>query len=103
MRSQPPCKTWAEKLALRQEELSPAERAALDAHLRTCPACAAAQADYHFLDSRLRALPLPALKPLPRLSFQYPGLEEGEEDTEETMKADGRRVIAVRNTPPLAL
>ena len=73
MRSQPPCMAWAEKLALRQEDLAPADRAALAAHIQTCPACAAAQADYHLLDSGLRALPLPALKPLPRLSFEDPG------------------------------
>src|SRR5260370_154179 len=76
MRSQPPCMAWAEKLALRQEDLAPADRAALAAHIQTCPVCAAAQADYHFLDSRLRALPLPALKPLPRLSFEDPGQDK---------------------------
>jgi len=70
MRSQPPCTTWAEKLALRGEDLSPADRAALDAHIQNCPACEAVQADYDFLDARLRALPPPALKPLPRLSLQ---------------------------------
>src|SRR6266699_2778897 len=64
----PPCVAWAEKLALRQEDLSPADQATLAAHVQTCPACQAAQADYHFLDARLRALPPPALKPLPRLS-----------------------------------
>ena len=55
MRNQPPCVTWAEKLALRREDLSLADREAVDAHVQTCPACEAAQADYHFLDSRLRA------------------------------------------------
>src|SRR6266702_4539335 len=64
----PPGLAWAEKLALRQEDLSPADQATLAAHVQTCPACQAAQADYHFLDARLRALPPPALKPLPRLS-----------------------------------
>src|SRR5260370_4318627 len=64
----PPCIAWAEKLALRQEDLSPADQATLDAHVQTCPACQAAQTDYHFLDARLRALPPSALKPLPRLS-----------------------------------
>src|SRR6266702_4570591 len=69
MSSNPPhCVAWAEKLALRQEDLSPADQATLAAHVHTCLACQAAQADYHFLDARLRALPPPALKPLPRLS-----------------------------------
>src|SRR5260370_5912142 len=103
MRSQPPCMAWAEKLALRQEDLAPADRAALAAHIQTCPACAAAQADYHFLDSRLRALPLPALKPLPRLSFEDPGQDDGEEDTAEMMKAGGHFVFSVRKALPVAL
>src|SRR5712692_9307414 len=102
MRSQPPCKTWTEKLALRQEDLLPSDRAALAAHLQTCPACAAAQADYHSLDSRLRALPLPALKPLPRLSFQNL-LDKWDEDTVEIVKAGGRFVFTVRNSLPAAL
>ncbi len=57
MGNQPPCTVWAEKLALRHEDLSPADRAALEAHVRTCPACEATQADYRFLDARLVALP----------------------------------------------
>src|SRR5207245_2559615 len=68
MSNPPPCVAWAEKLALRQEDLSPADRAALNTHVKTCPACQAAQADYHFLDARLQALPTSAMKPLPRLS-----------------------------------
>src|SRR5690349_3895957 len=95
MRGQPPCKTWAEKLALRREDLSPADREALAAHIQTCPACAAAQADYSFLDSRLRALPLPALKPLPRLAFQNL-LNNAEEDA-------GRFISPVRNALPATL
>src|SRR5260370_4794884 len=59
---------WGEKLAVREEALSAADQATLDAHVQTCPACQAAQTDYHFLDARLRALPPSALKPLPRLS-----------------------------------
>src|SRR5215470_4918807 len=97
MRSQPPCKTWAEKLALRQEDLSLADRAALAAHLQTCPACTAAWEDYHFLDSRLRALAHPTLKPVPRLSFPNLGEEEENEDTEEIIKLGGRFVFPGRH------
>ena len=67
----PPCLEWREKLALRHEDLSPADQRALDAHLRTCDACAAALADYHFFEARLDALPPPAIKPLPRLSPHF--------------------------------
>ncbi len=67
MNNELPCGEWADKLALRQQDLSPAEQTALDAHLRVCSACRTAQAEYHFLDARLRALPPPIMKPLPRL------------------------------------
>jgi WD40 repeat protein len=72
MRSRrPPCLEWREKLALRHEDLSPADQQALDAHVRTCEICASALADYHFFEARLDALPPPAIKPLPRLSPHF--------------------------------
>ncbi|HEU5198374.1 MAG TPA: hypothetical protein VFU32_01985, partial [Ktedonobacterales bacterium] len=67
MSHRPPCTAWAEKLALRSEDLSPTELTELEAHIKICPACEAAQADYHFIDARLRALPPPTMQPLPRL------------------------------------
>jgi WD40 repeat protein len=67
----PPCLDWREKLALRHEDLAPADQQALDAHVRTCEACASALADYHFFEARLDALPPPAIKPLPRLSPHF--------------------------------
>src|SRR5260370_33093175 len=99
MRNQPPCVTWAEKLALRREDLAPADREAVDAHVQTCTACEAAQADYHFLDSRLRALPPPVLKPLPRLSPQNLRQDEGERDTTKTMKAGGATTASGLSSP----
>jgi len=78
MSNPPPCVAWAEKLALRQEDLSPADRVALDAHVKTCPSCQAVQADYHFLDARLQALPTSAMKPLPRLSTSFSLRDKGE-------------------------
>ncbi len=67
----PPCLDWREKLALRHEDLTPADQQALDAHVRTCDTCASALADYHFFEARLDALPPPAIKPLPRLSPHF--------------------------------
>ena len=98
MRSQPPCVAWAEKLVLRREDLSPADRAALDAHVQTCPACEAAQDDYHFLDSRLRALPLPTLKPFPRLSLQ-----SWEQEKEETAVTRMIKAEAATGDPRLSI
>jgi hypothetical protein len=79
MSNQPPCVAWADKLALRHEDLSPADRVALDAHVQGCPACEATQTDYRFLDARLRALPPPTMQPLPRLSAALAKREEREE------------------------
>jgi anti-sigma factor RsiW len=46
-----PCPEWEEKLAgLDLDELSASEREALNLHLLTCTACAAALADYQKID-----------------------------------------------------
>ncbi|HEX6123226.1 MAG TPA: hypothetical protein VFY89_08695 [Ktedonobacterales bacterium] len=62
-----PCAAWAEPLAKgHPNDLTPAARAALDAHVATCAACAAARAAYAAMDARLRALPaVPPLVALP--------------------------------------
>jgi hypothetical protein len=58
-----PCAEWAEMLAVvSPADLSPAAQTALEAHLATCPACAAVKADYRRMDARIRALP--AVRPL---------------------------------------
>lgn len=72
-----PCAHWAELLDARPEHLSPAERAALDAHIATCPACAAVRADNQHMDARLRSLPDPA--PLPDLPPRLLALWEEED------------------------
>ena len=64
-----PCAHWAELLEAHPEHLSPAERAALDEHIATCPACAAVRADNQHMDAGIRSLPDPT--PLPGLP---PGL-----------------------------
>src|SRR6266851_702969 len=100
MSSQTPCTTWAEKLALRGEDLAPADHAALDAHVQTCPACEAVQEDYNFLDSRLRALPPPALKPLPRLPLQTFIQDKDESNTTKIVNA-GNATNATRLSLPI--
>src|SRR5690348_14469658 len=103
MGSQPPCETWAEKLALRQEDLSLADRTALAAHLQTCRACSAALEDYRFLDTRLRALPPPVLKPVPRLAFPMGGEEKENENIREQIKITGRLLFPGWNALPVTL
>ncbi|HEY7349494.1 MAG TPA: WD40 repeat domain-containing protein [Ktedonobacterales bacterium] len=90
MLHQPPCIDWAEKLTLRYEDLTPDDQVALDAHIKSCSVCQAAQADYHFLDARLRALPPPGIKPFPRLSFPASLKQEANEA--------GSRVLPARQS-----
>ncbi|MFL5624569.1 MAG: hypothetical protein ACJ788_03135 [Ktedonobacteraceae bacterium] len=53
-----PCAMWAEKLAtIHPADLSPAQRTALNAHVLTCPACAAVLAEYRAMDRRILSLP----------------------------------------------
>lgn len=55
---QKPCAAWAEQLAASPKDLTWAERAALDQHIASCPACAATRAAYQQMDSDLVAMPL---------------------------------------------
>jgi WD40 repeat protein len=69
MNNDPPCTAWAEKLALRREDLSQSEREALDTHVAECSACRQTQADYDLLSSALKTLPNPTCISSPRHSF----------------------------------
>ena len=54
----PPCEQWAPKLAaLHAADLSSEDRAELEAHLASCPACTTALADYQMLAEQVRTLP----------------------------------------------
>jgi hypothetical protein len=76
-----PCAAWANFLAAAPEDLTAAERAALDAHVATCEACAAARADYARMDALIRSLPAPA--PLVSLPA-YPRERWRVDDTQDT-------------------
>jgi len=65
MKYHDPCPQWAEKLAFRREDLSLADQAELEAHLKTCAACASAQTDYHRLIDQLGAVSLPMVELAP--------------------------------------
>lgn len=57
------CEMWAEKLAARApEDLPPAERVALNAHVASCLHCSAIRQDYDLLTRRIRVLRTPAVK-----------------------------------------
>jgi len=60
------CAEWAPLLAASHpDDLLPNQQAALEAHVASCPACAAARADYLAMDGLIRRLPAPT--PLPGL------------------------------------
>jgi WD40 repeat protein len=86
-----PCSEWAEKLVLKPEDLSPEDSEALQRHVRECDACLAAQSDYETLLIRLRGLPSPTVKPLPRFSpFLFESEKEQEEARHTSMRLPGR-------------
>jgi hypothetical protein len=58
-----PCAEWAVALAARPDDLAPADRDALQAHVASCPACSAVQTAYREMDARILRLPDP--QPLP--------------------------------------
>src|SRR5262245_54436164 len=59
-----PCPEWKAVLPLTHPaDLSPEQRAALEAHLASCSACAAARADYGRLDQAIQRVP--TSRPLP--------------------------------------
>ncbi len=55
-----PCERWAPLLAASPGDLTAADRAALDRHVATCPACAIVRAEYQRMDALIRGLPAPA-------------------------------------------
>jgi anti-sigma factor RsiW len=78
-----PCPAWETRLAAAHlGDLAPAERAALEEHLASCPACAALLARYERMDSQIRQTP--ALAPLADLPPQLLALWAEEDQRAET-------------------
>src|SRR6266567_1548037 len=94
-----PCIDWAEKLALKPEDLAPSEYVALNAHLATCSACVAVSTDYHILTDRMRARPVPAVRPLPQL---FPELFYLQEDQKKPwgQRMRGKECDRLRESVP---
>src|SRR5258708_318183 len=83
-----PCPLWAEKLATTHPaDLSPAERAALNAHVTTCPACAAVLAEYRAMDRRI--LSLPPVAPLTSFSPELAGVLTGQNTLSRAINMPG--------------
>jgi outer membrane protein assembly factor BamB len=85
-----PCPAWVEKLASRPDDLSPAERAALDSHVLTCPACAAVQVAYREMDASI--LTLPPVTPLDALPVELQNILPEQYETEQQVMSmsDGK-------------
>lgn len=95
-----PCAEWAEKLAFKPADLPPEERAALQAHVATCPGCAATYADYQMLMARLRALPRPAARALPPLASEMVTAHDGQEEADGRYDGAGGNVQPLLGAPP---
>lgn len=54
---QKPCTIWAEHLAASEKDLLEAERALLDEHVASCPACTATRYAYQQMDNDIAAMP----------------------------------------------
>jgi hypothetical protein len=64
-----PCADWVEKLAIKYpDDLTFAERVALNEHLASCPTCAAIHSTYQVMGVRI--CNLPPVEPLPGLPYE---------------------------------
>lgn len=101
-----PCAEWAEKLACKPADLSPEERAALQAHVATCPGCAATYDDYQMLMARLRALPRPAARALPLLASEIVTVQDDQAEANGRYDGAGGKLLTlpgVGGAPPVPL
>jgi Probable zinc-ribbon domain len=53
------CDQWSEKLAMHREELSPSDRAELEAHLAVCSICTMVYTDFRMMHRLIQNLPIP--------------------------------------------
>lgn len=91
------CNAWATRLAAAHpDDLTPTERADLEAHLASCPACSALAARYAQMDARL--LHSPAPDPLPELPAKLLALW-AEENQAIVSEARGASSPALPRTP----
>ena len=98
-----PCSEWRVALAATHPaDLTPEQRAALEAHLATCPACAAVYAHYQQLDTHIHHLPAPApLEGLPPKLLALWAAEEHEEAGEHALVTSQIQEQPMRTfTPP---
>lgn len=83
-----PCSEWEERLALKREDLSPADCSALEEHLLICSGCRTTQQSYAHLVTHLQNLPTPTIQPLPRL----PNLWDKESEQEQPLLLPQRAI-----------
>jgi anti-sigma factor RsiW len=92
-----PCHIWATRLAAAHpDDLTPADRAGLEAHLASCPTCAVLAARYAQMDARI--LHSPAPDPLPALPAKLLALW-AEEDQAVVSETHSASIPALTRTP----
>ncbi len=100
-----PCAQWARKLAAAHPgDISSTERAALDNHIQSCPACASVQAEYREMDARILALPpVTPLTGLPA-SLQHIFSEQPGDEQQHTGKGSAAPIAfptTMQSTPSM--
>lgn len=82
-----PCNEWENLLALRLEDLSPDDRASLEAHLVTCLACANIHEHYQRIQASLAAFPIPTIEAIP-YAWKHASKSEGMEELQDECSQD---------------
>ena len=81
-----PCDDWSEKLTMPKDDLAVSDRAALVAHIASCPTCSLASIDDDMIGRLIRALPAPDFPAeLPPRLLQ---LMEGKDEDREYQEPD---------------
>jgi hypothetical protein len=80
-----PCNGWSQRLAARhRNDLTFTERVALNEHLASCQACTEVYAAYNTIETRIRSLP--AVEPLPTISYRVLQLQKDAATSEKFME-----------------
>jgi anti-sigma factor RsiW len=94
-----PCDDWSEKLTMPKDDLAVSDRAALVAHIASCPTCSLASIDDDMIGRLIRALPAPDFPAgLPPRLLQ---LMEGKDEDREYQESDPS--IVAQSSPQEAL
>jgi hypothetical protein len=90
-----PCADWVEKLAIKYpDDLTYAERVALNVHLASCSTCAAIHSSYQVIGERINNLP--PVEPLPGLPYELLQREKCTAPYAEQLETTSPGILAAR-------